>query len=155
MDKTWKNNLKSESFWLRSLFMVLFFIVFRIADILVLLVAISQWFYVLLTGDSNASLSRFSGGLAAYVAQIVNYLSYNAEQKPFPFSDWPEPGDESTGKSSSANKSSAKKSTAKKTSAKKTSAKKSSAKKTTSTETDKTDKPQQTKADSDGKDTNS
>lgn len=132
MDKTWKDNIKSESFWLRSLFMVLFFVVYRIVDILVLLVAICQWLYVLLTGDDNASLSRFAGGLAAYVAQIVNYLSYNSEQKPFPFSDWPEPesnSGSSAKKTSSSKKSTAKKSTAKKT-ARKTSAKKSSAKKT-------------------------
>ena len=89
MDKSWKGNLKSESFWLRSLFMVLFFIVYRIVDILVLLVAISQWLYVLLTGDANTSLSRFAGSLAAYVSQIIIYLSYKSEQKPFPFSDWP------------------------------------------------------------------
>ncbi|EAT11801.1 DUF4389 domain-containing protein [Bermanella marisrubri] len=136
MDKTWKDNIKSESFWLRSLFMVLFFVVYRIVDILVLLVAICQWLYVLLTGDNNASLSRFAGGLAAYVAQIVNYLSYNSEQKPFPFSDWPEP--ESNNGSRAKKTTSAKTSKAKKTS-RKTSVKKSSSKKTsakTATEND-------------------
>jgi len=91
MNKTIKDNLRSESFWLRSLFMILFFIVYRIVDLLVLLVAISQWLYVLLTGDANTSLTRFAGGLAAYVAQIISYLSYNSEEKPFPFSDWPGP----------------------------------------------------------------
>jgi len=90
MNQKWQNNIKSESFWLRSLFMVLFFIVYRIMDILVLLVALSQWIYVLLTGDANASLGRFAGGLAAYVAQIIQYLSYKTEEKPFPFSDWPQ-----------------------------------------------------------------
>lgn len=90
MDQKWQSNLKSESFWLRSLFMVLFFIVYRIMDILVLLVALSQWIYVLLTGDANNSLSRFAGGLAAYVSQIIQYLSYKTEEKPFPFSDWPQ-----------------------------------------------------------------
>ena len=89
MNKTLKDNLKSESFWLRSLFMVLFYVIYRIVDILVLLVAVSQWLYVLLTGDANNSLSRFAGGLAGYVAQIIAYLSYNSEEKPFPFSDWP------------------------------------------------------------------
>lgn len=89
MNKTLQDNLKSESFWLRSLFMVLFFIVYRVVDLLVLLVAISQWLYVLLTGDANNSLTRFAAGLAAYVAQIISYLSYNSEEKPFPFSDWP------------------------------------------------------------------
>ncbi len=89
MENNWKDNLKSESFWLRSLFMLLFFIVYRIVDLVVLLVAISQWFYVLLTGDSNASLTRFASSLSTYVAQIIAYLSYCTEQKPFPFSDWP------------------------------------------------------------------
>ena len=91
MNSTLKSNLKSESFWIRSIFMVLFFIVYRIVDILVLLVAICQWLYVLLTGDANASLSRFAGGLASYVAQIIQYLSYQTEEKPYPFSDWPQP----------------------------------------------------------------
>ncbi len=89
MDEAWKKSIKSESFWLRSLFMVLFLIIYRIVDILVLLVAVSQWIYTLLTGDSNASLSRFALGLAAYAVQIIHYLSYNTEVKPFPFNDWP------------------------------------------------------------------
>ena len=89
MDNNWSKNLKSESFWLRSLFMVLFFIVYRIVDILLLLVAISQWFYVLLSGDANQGLSNFAKGLSLYVAQIINYLSYNTEEKPYPFTDWP------------------------------------------------------------------
>jgi hypothetical protein len=87
--KIWKDNIKSESFWLRSLFMVLFLVIYRLVDVLVLLVAISQWLYMLLTGDASSSLSRFAGGLGAYVAQIISYLSYNTEEKPFPFTDWP------------------------------------------------------------------
>ena len=90
MDKQWKDNIKSESFWLRSVFMVLFFVVYRIVDILVLLVAISQWLYVLLSGDANQGLRKFAQGLSLYVAQIINYLSYNSEEKPYPFSDWPQ-----------------------------------------------------------------
>lgn len=90
MDKQWKDSIKSESFWLRSVFMVLFFVVYRIVDILVLLVAISQWLYVLLSGDANQGLRKFAKGLSLYVAQIINYLSYNTEEKPYPFSDWPE-----------------------------------------------------------------
>jgi len=88
--KIWKDNIKSESFWLRSLFMVLFLVIYRLVDVLVLLVAISQWLYMLLTGDASSSLSRFAGGLGAYVAQVISYLSYNTEDKPFPFSDWPQ-----------------------------------------------------------------
>jgi hypothetical protein len=89
MENNWKDNLKSESFWLRSLFMIFFFVVYRIVDIAVFLIAVSQWFYVFLTGDANVSLSRFASSLANYVAQIIAYLSYSSELKPFPFTDWP------------------------------------------------------------------
>jgi hypothetical protein len=108
MDKRWKDNIKSESFWLRSLFMVLFFVVYRIVDILVLLVAISQWFYVLLSGDANQGLSNFAKGLSLYVAQIIDYLSYNIEDKPYPFSDWPKEKSVVTTKRKTARKTSAK-----------------------------------------------
>ena len=90
MSKVWKENIKSESFWLRSLFMVLFLLVYRIVDLIVLLVAICQWFYVLITGDANQSLVQFAASLARYAAQIVDYLGHNSDEKPFPFSDWPE-----------------------------------------------------------------
>jgi hypothetical protein len=63
--------------------------VYRVVDILVLLVALSQWLYILLSGDSNASLSRFADALGRYVAQIIQYLGYHTEHKPFPFNDWP------------------------------------------------------------------
>ena len=95
MENNWKDSLKSESFWLRSLFMLLFIVVYRIVDLVVLLVTISQWVYVLLTGDANASLSRFARGLANYVSQIIRFLSYSTEEKPFPFSDWPTADNES------------------------------------------------------------
>lgn len=90
MSKVWKENIKSESFWLRSLFMILFLIVYRIVDIVVLLIAVCQWLFVLITGDANSSLTRFAAALGQYVAQIVEYLGHETDEKPFPFSDWPD-----------------------------------------------------------------
>lgn len=90
MSKVWKENIKSESFWLRSLFVILFLIVYRIVDLVVLLITICQWLFVLITGDANSSLTSFSAALGRYVAQIVEYLGHASDEKPFPFSDWPE-----------------------------------------------------------------
>lgn len=90
MSKVWKENIKSESFWLRSLFMVLYLIIYRIVDLVVLLVAVCQWLFVLITGDANASLVRFSVSLGQYVKQIIDYLGHESDEKPFPFSDWPD-----------------------------------------------------------------
>jgi hypothetical protein len=89
MDKAWHKSVRSDSFWIRTIFMLLFFIVYRVLDIVVLVATIAQWLFVLITGDSNPRLLRFSQGLAIYLQQIVAFLTQVSEQKPYPFDDWP------------------------------------------------------------------
>ena len=84
-----KQSLKSDAFWLRTLFIVLFSIIYRILDVVVLLLAIVQWGFSLTTGNVNPALSEFSDSLARYIAQIVRYITGNNESKPFPFTEWP------------------------------------------------------------------
>jgi hypothetical protein len=84
-----KKSLSSDAFWLKTLFIVLFSIVYRILDIVVLLLVIVQWGFNLTTGSVNPALNDFSDGLARYIAQIVRYVTGNNDTKPFPFTDWP------------------------------------------------------------------
>jgi hypothetical protein len=84
-----KKNIGSDAFWLKTLFIVLFSIVYRVLDIIVLLLVVVQWGFNLVTGDVNPALNKFSDGLACYIAQIVRYVTGNDETKPFPFTDWP------------------------------------------------------------------
>jgi hypothetical protein len=37
-------------------------------------------------------LKDFGKSLGIYLKQIAEFLSYASEEKPFPFSDWPEAG---------------------------------------------------------------
>jgi hypothetical protein len=85
-DARLEENIKSRSTWLRLLFMILFLALWSISRILVLAVV----FWVLFTGDTNARLLAFGTSLATYSYQIISYLTYNTEEQPFPFSDWPE-----------------------------------------------------------------
>lgn len=89
MDKAWHKTIRSDSFWIRTIFTLLFFIVYRVLDIVVLVATLAQWLFVLVTGDNNPRLLRFSQGLAIYLQQIVAYLTQASDQKPYPFDDWP------------------------------------------------------------------
>lgn len=86
-----KDNVKSEKQWLRGLFMLLFFLVYEVTEMLVIFVAIVQFLFSIFTGKSNANLRSFGDSLSQYAQQMVTYLSYNSEEKPFPFADWPKP----------------------------------------------------------------
>jgi hypothetical protein len=53
-------------------------------------VVLLQFSWVLLSGETNKSLENFGQSLATYTYQIVRYLTFNTEQRPFPFDlDWP------------------------------------------------------------------
>ena len=84
-----EDNIKSSVTWKRLLFMILFVALWSISRIVVLAVVVLQFFWVLLSGQTNARLTAFGLSLATYSYQIIMYLTYNTEEQPFPFSDWP------------------------------------------------------------------
>ena len=83
---------KNKDAWIRGLFMVLFVFFYHIAIMLVGAVAIIQFLSVLATGRNNPRLTVFGAALGRYFQQLVRFLTYNTETKPFPFSDWPASG---------------------------------------------------------------
>ncbi|AMO56726.1 DUF4389 domain-containing protein [Endozoicomonas montiporae] len=93
MDDKLLNNLKSESRWLRLLFMMFYLVAGYFAGVLVLIVAMVQMVTGFVSGAPNTRLLMFSKSLNCYLFQVLEFLTYNAEDKPFPFSDWPEHAD--------------------------------------------------------------
>jgi len=85
-----KDNVTSDAFWLKTLYLIAFFVVYRILDLVVLVVGAAQWAFRLLTGEVNPALAEFGGSLGIYIGQIVQYLSGACEEKPYPFKDWPD-----------------------------------------------------------------
>ncbi len=90
MDEQLKSNLLSSHHWLRLAFMVLFAILLQVAGLVMWVVVSLQFIFSLLTGRDNIQLRSFGGSLTQYVYQSLQFLTYNTEEKPFPFSDWPE-----------------------------------------------------------------
>lgn len=59
-----------------------------IAPIVIVLMVVQALFSVL-SGQSNSNLRRFGSALGQYVFQILQFLTYNSHEKPFPFTDFP------------------------------------------------------------------
>ncbi len=83
-------NLKSKSIWMRLLFMLVITFLYSVSRIVVGAVVVIQFFWVLFTGETNQKLQVFGKSLATYTNQIILYLTFNTEERPFPFDvDWP------------------------------------------------------------------
>ncbi|MDH3211408.1 MAG: DUF4389 domain-containing protein [Myxococcales bacterium] len=74
----------------RALMTVLFFVIARVVEIVLAVVIVFGVLYTLITQEEPApGVKRFSERVLAYLVQIVRYLSYNGEEAPFPFRDFP------------------------------------------------------------------
>lgn len=89
-EHTLEENVKSRSTWLRLFFMIVVFFLYAVSRAVVAAVVVLQFFTVLFTGRTNEPLQRFGASLSTYSYQIVLYLTFNTEEKPFPFDQsWP------------------------------------------------------------------
>ena len=78
-----------SSRWGRLLYMILFAILYKVAEFIMWVVVLFQVIVTLVTGSPNERALKFGMQLSAYVYGLWTYLTYNTEKRPFPFSDWP------------------------------------------------------------------
>jgi hypothetical protein len=84
-----KDNLKSQSTWKRGLYMLLYIIFSRVAEIVLGFVVLFQFLLKLFTGETNERLLKLGQGLSTYVYQALQFLTFNSEYHPYPFGAWP------------------------------------------------------------------
>ena len=75
---------------IRGAFMVLFLVAARLVSVLVVLIALFQFLCALIVKKPNRNARRFGKDLSYYLAEIVQFMSYSTEKKPWPFSPWPQ-----------------------------------------------------------------
>ncbi|WP_017939280.1 DUF4389 domain-containing protein [Zestomonas thermotolerans] len=85
------NDLQRESILLRILWMAVFVIVWQVAELVLGAVVLLQLGYRLFYGAPNATLRGFGDSLSQYLQQIGRFGTFNTEEKPWPFADWPAP----------------------------------------------------------------
>jgi len=88
--KDFKTHVKSQSTWIRLFFMLVVTLLYGVSRVVVGAVVVVQFFWVLFTGETNKNLEGLGQSLATYTYQIIRYLTFNTEERPFPFdADWP------------------------------------------------------------------
>ena len=90
MEEAIKQRLASKDIWIRGLYMVFFVFAYSLAELVIFLVMVFQFVAILLIGHANENALRLGNNLSTYVYQIFQFLTFNAETRPFPFADWPD-----------------------------------------------------------------
>jgi len=80
-----------ESLVLRAIWMLVFFFVWQLAELVLLVVVVAQLVLRAVNGKANESLQGLGDSLSQYVAQIGRFGTFNTDRKPWPMSDWPKP----------------------------------------------------------------
>ncbi len=91
-----KEHVTRRSIWLRLVFMIVLSVAFNVAEVIIFAVVAFQFLASLFTGQPNDRLARFGRNLARYLQQVTVYLTFTTEEKPFPFTPWPDESHEET-----------------------------------------------------------
>ena len=83
MEQTTKKTL------IRGLQMLIFVILFAVAETVLALIALLQFGWMLATGAPNPALARFGRSFAPWLAAVGAFQAGATEDKPFPWSEWP------------------------------------------------------------------
>ncbi|MCB1669869.1 MAG: DUF4389 domain-containing protein [Gammaproteobacteria bacterium] len=86
-------HMKERSTWLRIFFMVGFGLALYVVGFVLTFITLAQALFSVFTGTDNRNLRLLGADLSEYVNQILRYLTYNSQIRPFPFSPFPDQAD--------------------------------------------------------------
>jgi uncharacterized membrane protein len=83
------NNVEAETIPFRVMWSLVFLIIWSLAETIVFLIFAIQIISSVFSTGPNESLRDLGKQIGVYMAQIVSYLTFSSNEKPFPFSNWP------------------------------------------------------------------
>jgi hypothetical protein len=85
-----RDNLLDGQVWLRFLLMIGFWLVRIIVVWVIGVIALGQFLILLVTGERNDRLQSAGAMCGSYHLQITDYLTFVSDERPFPFTDFPD-----------------------------------------------------------------
>ena len=79
-----------KSIWMRGLMMLILAFMFALAETVLAVVAVVQFFWMLIAKEKNAFLADFGKDLGNWLAAVARFQSGATEDKPFPWAKWTE-----------------------------------------------------------------
>jgi hypothetical protein len=89
MDAELKANLTRGETWLRGVFILLFALIYSLAELVLTAVVVFQFATTLVTGRRNPRVLAFGRQLSRFGYEVLLYLTFNSDDKPWPFGPWP------------------------------------------------------------------
>ena len=91
MDESLRAEVSQRDKWMRLLYIVIYAVLFQLAEILLGVVVILQFLIHLVTGAPNPGLREFGHRTGKWLRQVVHFVSYASEERPWPFGQtWPD-----------------------------------------------------------------
>ncbi len=85
-----ENAWRDRGIWTRAVFSLLFLLILALlAGPLVIILGVAQGVFTILTGEDNRNLRDLGASLAEYIREALLFATWNREQKPFPFAEFP------------------------------------------------------------------
>lgn len=84
-----KGRLEKHEIWVRIAYMIFFIFIYTVSKFIIIGIMLFQFLMLILIGNLNKHMLNFGQSLSTYLYQITIFLTYNSEQRPFPFSNWP------------------------------------------------------------------
>lgn len=76
------------SIWMRGLFMLIFAAFFALAETVLAVMAVVQFFWMLFAREKNRALADFGASLGRWMGRVAEFQTGGTEEKPFPWGRW-------------------------------------------------------------------
>lgn len=82
--------IERDTLILRVFWMIVFFLVWQVAEVLLLCLVLIQLGLRAFQNHPSPELSQLGDSLSQYLAQIGRFATFSTDQKPWPFTEWPQ-----------------------------------------------------------------
>lgn len=89
IDQELKQKVTDKPTWTRGLYILLFIFIYSIAELVVYAVVVFQFLFSLFTGTRNEQLLVLGKNLSTFIYEVLQYITYTSDDKPYPFGPWP------------------------------------------------------------------
>jgi hypothetical protein len=79
-----------KKIFVRLLYTVFFFIIFEILKIIIQVSVLFQYVYLLISKTYSEPVRNFTNKVSIYAYKVLRYVALNENEKPYPFSDFPQ-----------------------------------------------------------------
>lgn len=77
-----------ENIWMRGLMTIILAVMFRLAEVILAVIAVVQFLWMLIAKEKNPLLMGFGADLGSWMQDAARFMAAITEDKPFPWKKW-------------------------------------------------------------------